>query len=336
MKLEFYTFDGFAPFEQPADMSDFKEDISLVKQKVEEFLAVLDNAKEEVQVTIRKQFARILENNFGRPILDEEGHIDSPVWNEEWKEIFQYLQHCHDVDIDDLDDCYRQWLKKLSIDGKNINLEKIFTCEEYRPIFNFNFKDEAMKEIQNIYIDYVNGGTNWKKRFAYTYTAFDNAKNQRTLYYLSKKYGPIPDFEQCIYPFKFGDKHFNTIIMNCDVYLLNLMYNKKVNEQEFFEEVLNIVSLPHTGYRLIDFCDAMESIIQCSFLSSVHKHQDIFIQAFDKIMKWIDFYPDYLSELLSLVAIIQQGIVLSDRLNLHNFDIRKKSLWVQNVYGWSK
>ncbi|WP_372364952.1 hypothetical protein [Candidatus Uabimicrobium sp. HlEnr_7] len=53
-------------------------------------------------------------------------------------------------------------------------------------------------------------------------------------------------------------------------------------------------------------------------------------------MKWIDFYPDYLPELLSLVAIIQQGIVLSDRLNLYNFDIRKKSLWVQNVYGWSK
>lgn len=342
----FHIFDDFdKSVEKMTQTSHIEEDeLNAIKKKAEEFLSVLKVAKEEQRVVIRRQFALILENNFAKPILDESEEGNATSWLDEWKEVLQYLQNYRGIDIDSLEDCYKHWLAKLSLrDLKNTSFEKIFTGEVYRPIFNFNFKDEAMKEIENIYIGYASGGVDWKERFAYKYTAFDNAKNQRKLLYLITEYGPLPDFEQCIYDFKFGDLHFNTIIMNCDIYRLHLMYNKKMNEREFFDEMLGILPLPNSGYSLIDFCDGMENVILCLFLSSYQKREDIFIEAFEKILKWIDFYPSYLTELLTLVAFLQVGIVyhkLPDSVCAYNFYARKKSLWMNHANyisqnGWT-
>ncbi|WP_372365596.1 hypothetical protein [Candidatus Uabimicrobium sp. HlEnr_7] len=344
-EYKFHIFEDFdKSVEKVVQSSKIEEEeLVAIKKKSLEFLSGLSDAKLEQRVVIERQFALVLQNNFGKEVLPLED-ADPSSWMEEWQEILQYLQNYHSIETDKVDDTYKIWLEKLSLkDLKNTSFENIFTGDVYRPVFNFDFKEKTTKEVEVIYNDYANGGTGWRDQFSHKYTAFDNAKNQRKLLYLITQYGPLPDFEDCIYDFVFGDIHFNTIIMNCDIYRLHLMYNKKINEREFFDEMLAIFPRPNSGYSLIDFCDGMENVILCLFLSSYQKRDDIFMQIFDKILEWIDFYPSYLTELLTLVAFLQIGIVyhkLPDSVCAYNFYARKKSLWMNHANyisqnGWT-
>lgn len=335
-----YEFHVFRDFDKSIDKTSsivhVKKETDIL-QKMNDFLQNINTSNQEQQVIIRKQFSLITENIIGKKILINE-NIDTSSFPTEWKKALYYLNNYNKKDILNHESHIKIWLEKISV--RNItdqNLDDVFTGDLYRPVFDPTFKCEALKEIDELYNNYVTGGTEWQKKFAIGSSHLDNAKKQRTLLYLVNKYGPLSDFEPYIFDFKYGEVSFALTIMNCDIYRLCLKYNKYMDEKDFFEDMLKVLPSSREGYSSIDFCDGMENVILCLFLSSYNKRSEVFVAIFQKILEWLNnsvAYKESLTDFLALVALLQVGILnekLATRVYTYNFYARKKSLWMNHA-----
>lgn len=328
------------------------ESFENIKNNISEFIDILDNYQSEYKNIVLRQFKIMLDSNLPFDIDNilniEKVKIDS---SEEALLRISKLIDNYPALPDDAKRSTEKWFSLIEMKNiKSVPIKDFFTGEIYRSSFASDF--DPVNETKDIYESYLNNellldniseqiidknksviNTNIKKVFSNKGSELERAKSQRILLHLITEYGPLKDFQKMTLTPEYNNSFYNIIVMNCDIYRINLRYGIKIDENTFFENLINSVSGPFVS--IIDFKDAIENIIFCLFISQSPRRKEFLNIILEKCMNWfvkVSDDNDFIEEILTTISFLEASILLDDipdSIAEYNFKARRNSLWIE-------
>lgn len=332
------------------------ENLDNIKNNIEDFIQAIEDFDNEYKTIVLKQLKIMIDSNIPfkleNMIFIEE--IDSQDKN--IKELNNLLKS-YPMLPSNTDKATEKWFATIEMKNiKSVDIKDFFTGEIYRSSFASDF--DPIIESQKIYERYLDGeilNENdeinnikselkpkerlelqeqlFKKVFGFTNnSSLNGPQSQRILLHIITENKPLKDFQKLTLEPVYNDSFYNTIVMNCDIFRINLAYRIKMDENFFFENMIESISKPFVYF--IDFKDAVENIILCLFISQNPRRKEFLNIILRKCMEWLTQLEEirFMKEILTTISLIQAGILLDDipdSISEYNFKSRKNSLWIE-------
>lgn len=357
------TIKGFHDFEEKSFgklHNDFdslnNENTENIKNNINNFINVIENFNPEYKNIVLKQLKIMIDSNIpfntdNLVYIEDISYTDSNL-----KELDNLLKN-YPALPQNYDKATEKWFSTIEMKNiKSVDIKDFFTGEIYRSSFASDFN--AIEESQKIYSRYIDGeilnesdeinnikseldpkkraeikGQLFNRVFRFKgKSSLDAPKSQRILLHIITEHKPLKDFQKLTLDPVYNDSFYNTIVMNCDIFRINLAYRIKIDESFFFENMIESISKPYVLF--IDFKDAVENIILCLFISQNSRRKEFLNIILKKCMEWFTHLENvrFMKEILTTISLIQAGILLDDipdSISEYNFRSRKNSLWIE-------
>ena len=314
-------------------------ELAELKTHISQFLAIVEAcADPALQGLIQKQFSTLLRENIGQGLPVRQpaqlrGHL---------KTLWDLLDTPQPVTAN-LEKSTQLWLDTVAMSGlRQAKPEALFVGELYRPVITWTFVEESQSRVENIFQRFSDGKADWEADLQLPEQAsdFDDIRQQRLLLYLVTRYGPLQAFESFILDFQLGNHNFNHIVRNCDVFRLNLLYGRPVNQEHFFQAILADLPQAADAYSFPDFRDAAENVLYCLFVSDCADRQYYLEQLLRQTLAWLQTdrvarNPMALDELLGIVSYLEAAFIsphLPRSARAYQAFSKRKGLWMDHAH----
>ncbi len=331
--FKFHDFEEKSFSKDTTNLSIENKNIENINKNINQFVSILDNYDMSLKSVILKQFKIMLDSNlpFESNRLIELEEFKSDDDNQALKQSFNLINQYPTLP-ENPDKSTENWFSVLEMKNmKSIPIKDFFKGELYRSSFTSDF--DYIELAKTIYEMYINNDENWTNILKAKKTKIDKAKSQRILLQIITDNSPLKDFKQFILEPVYDNSEYNVIVMNCDIYRINLRYGIKTDENYFFENLITSISKDYVS--IVDFKDATENIIFCLFISQSARRKEFLNIILNLCLGWykkIFHERTYIEELLTTITFLESAILLDDipdSVTEYNFKARKNSLWTE-------
>ncbi|MDJ0851945.1 MAG: hypothetical protein QNK04_26535 [Myxococcota bacterium] len=308
-------------------------------QSIRRFRDGLSGTPKPIERIILKQLAVLLSANVkgGLPVDSVLDLPPTPDLGEPWATRWRQLEALPELP-EDLARSRRLWLETAAMEGiRSARPEELFVGEVYRPAFTWNFYEASQELVETIFDDYSRGVPAWDAPLRPGSDWIDRAKSQRLLLYLATRYGPLDDFASFVLE-PGTETDYYTTLMNCDIYRLSLLFGRRMDEDRFFEHIIERLPRPESASAHVDFRDLAENMLLCLFLSQPPGRNRFLEQLLHRTLEWLEQRgerEEVVDELLGVISYLAAGYVdlsLTKAATRYRFYARLKALWMDHAH----